>query len=88
MLEVRLVPKVANEGFLNAHIWAIPLSTQAALRLLFRATGPAQRRRLRNEEVRALVTAHVRRFGMPVFGTLADYRVDFKHAFLRLRLDR
>jgi hypothetical protein len=88
VLEVRLVPRVAAEGFLNSYIWTIPLSPDGIRRLTAATSGALHRRRRLGNEIRALVAAHVRRHGMPVFGELADYCVDFDHAFLRIPLNR
>ena len=88
VLEVRLVPRAATEGFLNSYIWAIPLSPDEVRRLGETTSGTLHPRWRLGIDIRALVAAHVRRHGMPVFGTLADYRIDFDHAFLRLPLNR
>lgn len=87
VLEVRLVPRLAVEGFLNSHIWNIPLSPDEVRQLTANSGAPHRRRRL-GMYIRVLVAAHVRRHGMPVFGELADYRIDFDHAFVRIPLNQ
>jgi len=86
VLEVRLVPRAAIEGFLNAYIWTIALTPDEVQRLDATAPGRFHRRRRLEAAVREIVADHVRRRGMPTFGKLADYRIDFEHAFLRIPL--
>jgi len=87
VLEVRLVPRAATEGFLNSYTWIIPLSPDEIRQLTATMSGTLHRQRRIGACIRRLVAAYVRRHGMPVFGELADYSVDFDHAFLRISLN-
>lgn len=86
-LEIRLVPKAATEGFLDGHVWAIPLTRTQALALLRLTSGSSLQRRQRNRALQRFLERHIRQHGMPVFGSPSDYRVDFGHVFLRFQLD-
>ena len=87
VLEVRLVPRVATEGFLNSYTWTIPLSPDEVHQLTATMSDALHQRRRIGACIRKLVAGHVRRHGMPVFGELADYSVDFDHACLRISLN-
>lgn len=85
-LEIRLAPKVATEGFLDGHVWAIPLTAAEARELLRLTGGSGVQRRARNRQLQAFVRRHVRQHGLPVHGTLSDYAIDVDHVFLRFQL--
>ena len=87
VLEVRVVPNVAAEGFLNGYVWAIPLSNDEATSLLLTAAESRSRRRQRALVINHVIRRQVTRGGMPTFGEPSDYHIDVNHVFLRLQLE-